>query len=303
MSAIPDQKRPRILIVDDDPHIQKFLTDLLVKHNCEPVLASTGQQALEVLEAGNIDLVVTDIRMPGMSGLDLLQQIRTLNPTMPVAVMTGLATVDSAIQAVNHGAYSFVVKPFRARQILRTIRVGLDHREPFRRAAELLPFVRAEVQYVIPSRTKLIQAVSAQVIELANAFGYFLDERRTELRWVVDELVTNAIVHGNKGDDSKKVTIRVTIDRTRMVFEVADEGEGFDITVVPDPCDVKYIGRPGGRGIFLTRKYVDELIYSERGTRVAAIAYAETRGPKLHEQSESGKKDSLCAPAEEDDDE
>ena len=109
--------------------------------------------------------------------------------------------------------------------------------------------------------------------------GYFLDVRKLEFRLVVDELITNAIVHGNERQEEKHVSIVLDIDAERLELQIQDEGNGFDFSTIPDPRDPENLVKSSGRGILLCKMYMDRLDYNEKGNQVIAIAYARTRGP------------------------
>lgn len=270
---------PRILVVDDDEKIRRFMSDLLSADGCQPVVAGTAQEALTLVEGGEIDLTISDIKMPGMDGLELLHQIKSINPSMPVAIMTGLGTAENAIAALNRGAFNFIVKPFRVKEILKVVRRGLDIRESVRRATELRPFARARVEHVLPSRMELVNTISSQLTEIANVMGYFLDTKRMEFRLVVDELVTNAVLHGNQQQSDKQVHIEMTVDAERLELVIEDEGEGFDVSTIPDPRYADNLLKASGRGILLCRLYMDEVIYNDRGNRVTVVSYARNASP------------------------
>lgn len=103
---------PRVLIIDDDPALLEAVRDLLVRTGYETVGVSTAVQGLEAARRQDFDVVITDLVMPGIGGLELIQLLRSLDPTLPVIVLTGNATMESAIAAMRHaGAYDFLQKP------------------------------------------------------------------------------------------------------------------------------------------------------------------------------------------------
>ena len=102
-----------ILIVDDELDMLQLLKRSLEKDmDCHVEVASSGEMALERLDRNAIDLVVTDIRMSGMSGLDLLQQVKMAYPDLTVVMMTAFGHIDMAVEAMRQGAYDFITKPF-----------------------------------------------------------------------------------------------------------------------------------------------------------------------------------------------
>ncbi|KPJ78508.1 MAG: Fis family transcriptional regulator [Deltaproteobacteria bacterium SG8_13] len=101
-----------VLIVDDEKNYPRILGAVLEDEGFEILTANSGAQALEVLDASDIDLVLSDVKMPEMDGIDLLEKIKTRDPQLPVIMMTAHGTVDKAVEAMEKGAYSYLLKPF-----------------------------------------------------------------------------------------------------------------------------------------------------------------------------------------------
>src|SRR5918995_1647293 len=108
---IMDAGRERILIVDDEENVLALCQTILQKRGYEVERASTAEEALDRLESELFDVVITDLKMPGMSGLDLLSKGKALNPFMPFIMLTGFGTVHSAVEAMKEGAYDYLIKP------------------------------------------------------------------------------------------------------------------------------------------------------------------------------------------------
>ncbi|HHP7234756.1 MAG TPA: sigma-54-dependent transcriptional regulator [Desulfobacterales bacterium] len=101
-----------ILIVDDEKNYPRILGAVLEEEGFEIQTANSGKEALEILEASDVDLVLTDMKMPSMDGIELLEKIKTKDPELPVIMMTAYGTVDKAVEAMQKGAYSYILKPF-----------------------------------------------------------------------------------------------------------------------------------------------------------------------------------------------
>ncbi len=101
-----------ILIVDDEESIRSVLRLDLEKHNYRTDVAGSGQQALEILENKHYDLVITDLMMPGMDGLELMREIKKIRPELMVMMLTGFASLDSAVEAMRLGAADYLRKPY-----------------------------------------------------------------------------------------------------------------------------------------------------------------------------------------------
>ncbi len=117
---------PSILIVDDEEHIRKIMSIMLGKHGYRCRTAASGEEALAVLAGESFDAVLTDLKMPGIDGLELLARIKAENPEQVVVMATAHATVDTAIQAIKAGAYEYVPKPFKETELVIILEKALE---------------------------------------------------------------------------------------------------------------------------------------------------------------------------------
>jgi response regulator RpfG family c-di-GMP phosphodiesterase len=119
-TAVPagaQTERLRVLLVDDNASVLRFLASAFSSNNCQVTTASTAEQALEQLGDDPFDLVVSDIKMPGLSGLDLLRAVKGKQPSTPVVLITGVPSVNSAVFGLRHGAYDYLPKPFSVTEV------------------------------------------------------------------------------------------------------------------------------------------------------------------------------------------
>jgi two-component system response regulator HydG len=117
-----------VLVVDDDPGLRESLERTLAREGYRVVVASDGRAGLERLQAGQIDLVVTDLKMPGLSGLELLRAAKAMAPDIDVIMLTAFGTVEEAVKAMKEGAYDFLTKPFRREQLLKLMDKAIERR-------------------------------------------------------------------------------------------------------------------------------------------------------------------------------
>jgi len=120
--------RPRVLVVDDESGILESLNILLRNEGFDPYLAHGGKKGLEMLAEVAPEIVLTDIRMPSVSGVEILAAARQADPDMPVILMTAQATLQSAMQAVNEGAFYYIQKPFRNDEMIAILKRAAEHR-------------------------------------------------------------------------------------------------------------------------------------------------------------------------------
>jgi DNA-binding NtrC family response regulator len=126
----PEQPKGTVLLVDDDPHILEVLEARLSASDFETVRASSGAEALEILRSRRIDLLISDIRMPGMGGLELLEAVRKFLPRLPVIMLTAYGTIPDAVKAIKAGAVEYLTKPFDGRSLLKKVESTLGRSFP-----------------------------------------------------------------------------------------------------------------------------------------------------------------------------
>src|SRR4030042_128286 len=107
-----------ILIVADEKNYPLILSAVLQEEGFETLPANSGQEALAVLDQSDVDLVLTDMKMPKMDGIELLQHIKKKDAELPVIMMTAYGTVEKAVEAMQKGAYSYILKPFDNEQLI-----------------------------------------------------------------------------------------------------------------------------------------------------------------------------------------
>ena len=120
---------PTLLVADDDPAVRQSLERTLAREGYSVLLAPDGQAAMERLREGGVDLLLSDLRMPGLNGLELLREVKAAQPDVDVIMLTAFGTVEEAVTAMKDGAVDFLTKPFQRAQLIRVIRKALERRE------------------------------------------------------------------------------------------------------------------------------------------------------------------------------
>ena len=119
----------RILVIDDEAGIRESLEVLLTLEDYAPSMAADGEEGLQLLDRENFDLVLLDLALPGLSGLELLPQIKERQPELPVIMITAYGTVDNVVEAIRAGAENFVQKPWDNEKLLADIRSAVARRK------------------------------------------------------------------------------------------------------------------------------------------------------------------------------
>lgn len=175
--------KPRILIVDDERNISEVLSDLLSDtYDC--TTAASAEEAIARLQESEFNLVISDITMPGMSGLDMLPQLKKIAPNTVVIMISGVQTVESAIGALRLGAFDYLMKPFDLRQVEAVVQRALEHHE----------LLAAKQRY----ENHLEDLVEQRTAELDRALGSLEDAYRSTLKALTAALETrDSETHGH----------------------------------------------------------------------------------------------------------
>ncbi len=126
-SGLPED-RPRVLVVDDEKFIRDIIADFLGMEGYIVRTAEDGHSAVSELERARYDMVISDLKMPKMGGLDLLKEVARVHPDTLTVIMTGFGTVETAIDAMKRGAYDYILKPFKVEEIVHIVQRGLEKR-------------------------------------------------------------------------------------------------------------------------------------------------------------------------------
>jgi DNA-binding response OmpR family regulator len=272
-----------ILIVDDDPDIHHLLAAALKDRNCLIEDRYDGLEALFFLETQPCDLVITDVRMPGLNGLELLRRIHEVRPGTKVLVMTAESTPATVISSLRDQAMGYFTKPFSLDEVAETVALALSAPAP-EGDIEVLSAIPEWIALQLRCKLEIADRLVPFLRELVTDLSI---QEREDVGTAFRELLMNAIEHGAGRDPSK--TVRVDYVRTAkfMIYKILDPGEGFSLNRLPHAaisnqpdapyqhCEVRdRLGlRPGGFGILLTRHLADELIYNEKGNEVLLIKY------------------------------
>lgn len=159
----------RILIVDDQELMRDSLAATLARENHEVVAAADGPAALSRLNERRFDLMICDLKMPRMSGIELLQEARRLRPEMPVVLMTAFATVSNAVEAMKLGAYDYIQKPFEADEIKLLVERTLDHSRLVRENQALRSMAEMNVARPLVGSSQVMNEIRARVELLARS--------------------------------------------------------------------------------------------------------------------------------------
>ena len=150
----------RILVIDDDEAILESCRTILQDEGHQVAVASDGRAALVLLRQESFDLALVDLRMPGLHGLDILEQAAVIDPDLVLIMFTAFGTIDSAVEAIRKGALNYITKPFTAAQLVAVVAKGLEHRRLLRDNARL----RQELRECCPAHQIVGRSASIETM-------------------------------------------------------------------------------------------------------------------------------------------
>lgn len=273
----------RILVVDDDRVTRHLLRSVLSAAGFTTAVAKDGVDALRVMRTRRFDLLLLDVWMPRMSGLDLLVKLRGRKSRPRVVVMTSDDTPQTLLHAVRDQAFRYVHKPVESLKLLQTVREALRAPEP--PAIEIISARPEWVEMLVPCVRESAERIQTVMSELDADLA---PPVREAIAYALRELLLNAIEWGGKLDPTRKVRISCLRAKRMLMYRIADPGSGFSIDDLShaairhpeDPIAHMQVReekgiRPGGFGLLMVRASVDELLYNEKRNEVVFVKYLD----------------------------
>jgi CheY-like chemotaxis protein len=290
------------LVVDDSPMDRSLAARLIEKvEGWVAIQACNGVEALEKIKRQSPTVVLTDMLMPEMDGLELVETIRERHPLIPVIVMTAFGSEDIAIKALQKGASSYVPKKSLATDLAETLEQVHIAAHACLRQQQLLECLAAvELHFVLGNDPDLVPTLVAHLQDQLSRVKLCDHTSRIRLGVAYEEALLNGIYHGNlevssdlrqNGDGAfhelahqrrfqppyadRRLRVQANISRAEAVCTIADEGPGFDPSVLPDPTDPANLDRVGGRGLLLIRTFLDDVRFNPKGNEITLVKRRE----------------------------
>lgn len=296
---------PTVLVVDDSLVDRRIAAGLLARNpDLAVIQAGDGKEALIQVEVEQPDVVVTDLQMPEMNGLELVAAIRKQYPRIPVILMTAQGSEEIAVEALQLGAASYVPKLHLAQDLLPTVERILTAVNVERTTTRLMTHLtRSDYEFVLDNDVSLIPSAVGYLREGATQLKLCGEADRLRIGIALEEALLNALYHGNLEvsselralDDKafyelakqrsveapywdRRIHVRASFTRDGATYTIRDEGPGFDFSKLTDPTDPANLDRPYGRGMLLMRTFMDKVTYNDVGNVVTMVKLVASQG-------------------------
>jgi CheY-like chemotaxis protein/anti-sigma regulatory factor (Ser/Thr protein kinase) len=295
----------RVLVVDDCA-VDRMLAGEILRRDTGFTIdyAPSGEDALQQIERAAPDLVLTDLQMPHIDGLQLVSIVREKYPRVPVILMTSQGSEEIAFQALQLGAASYVPKTYLQDKLRDTVQKVLEaavNESYYQKAMECL--ARSDRVFSLANDPALFTPLIVHFQEECVALGICNHADRVRLGVGLGEALANAMLHGNLELSSslremdadtyhtlaesrrreppyrdRRIEVEVRLARGKAVFVIRDEGPGFDPTALPDPTDPANLEKVTGRGILLMQAFMDQVDFNVRGNEVTMVKLSGPNG-------------------------
>jgi CheY-like chemotaxis protein len=296
---------PTVLVVDDSA-VDRRLVGGLLSHSPGITVeyAASGQEALDKIAAAAPALVLTDLIMPGMDGLELVSAIHRQHPRVPIILMTGKGSEEIAVAALHAGATSYVPKNGMHQLLQQTVHDVLSMVRDKRSQEQLLGCLKhGDFTFGLANDPALIPSLVDYVQTLLRSIGVCDESDVIRSCIALEEALRNGMYHGNleltseqrEGDAdeyqallthrtnslpfaTRQLLVTVSVTSERAEFVIRDEGPGFDPTKLPDPTDPENIEKVSGRGLLLMKTFMDDVRFNESGNEVTMVKQNSMNG-------------------------
>ncbi len=288
----------KVLVVDDALADRALVSGLISKRIESTILeAADGRQALSLIETHHPDIVLTDLHMPEMNGLELVTAIKEQFPDIPVILMTAQGSEETAAKALQHGAASYVPKRRLADDLVRTVeRVLSTSREERHRSVLMHHVTESDITFVLYNDPEVLQMLLSHLLNMLRCLPLGDETERLRVGIALEEALANAYYHGSlelfadggtrdrkrceelarqryldQPYRDRRIHVRARITRAEALFVIRDEGPGFNSMQLPQVTGLSETEQGYGRGIMLMRSIMDEVTYNAAGNQVTLV--------------------------------
>lgn len=295
----------RILVVEDSRTQSAFLKEILESHGFEVAAAEHGEAALVAIGRQPPHAVLTDLLMPVMNGLELVEQIRKRFPRVPTILVTEYGSEDVAAEALHRGAAGYIPKRRIATDLVPSLERVLGIAKANPRHKKLIEgLVTNELQFVLDNDLSVVPHLVSHLQDCVGLMQLCDETAQLRLGIALSEALTNAIYHGNLELSSdlrnadgrnwfdfalrvaqepafrdRKVHVQASLSREFANFVIRDDGPGFDPSLLPDPLDPANLAKVSGRGLLLIHCFLDEVRHNDAGNEITLVKHRDFQQP------------------------
>ena len=271
----------RILIVDDHDDLKTALTEVFTTLGFFVKTTESRSEAIELDKTDAFDLVITDL--DGDLAFPPKNSAEDQDTCLPVNDSEN-GFDRSFVKAFKICATNFHRENFNEDELKNFFETILNYKAQFVDKMNAVKHIREKIEFEFPSAISLMHSILDYLMKRVEKVG-IVDAENSNLFVALDEAFVNAIKHGNKFDANKIVRISAEVSPTEARFTIEDEGEGFNVSEIPDPTNPENLFKASGRGVLIIHNIMDEVKYNERGNRLEMIKKKSDNKKELESDS------------------
>lgn len=260
----------RILIVDDHDDLATALNDVFSKAGYFVKLTESRDEAVRLDELYDYDVVITDL--DGDKAFPQNGNSLPEDACLPENISEEFDR--SHVKAFKVCATHFRREEFNEDELKNLFETVLNYKAQFVDKMPLVKQIREKIEFVFPSTIGLMHSILDYLMKRVEKVGV-INPESSNLFIALDEAFVNAVKHGNKFDSNKLVKVSAEVSVKEARFTIEDEGEGFDISAIPDPTNPENLFKSSGRGVLFIHNIMDEVTYNERGNKLTMVKKSE----------------------------
>jgi len=269
-------EKRRILVVDNNEGLRATLAEVLGSLGHDVVATGDREAALGRDDLDQFDVIISDLTEEADSA-PAISELHRKRLLTPISSKNG-APPTKIIKAFKMGAANCFGAAYDNEELRQIIEQTLSYKLKCVDDPALLPQVHEMIEFELPSDLSLMNGVLQYLLERVSKLGIVTPER-SNLFIALDEAFVNAVKHGNKNDPTKLLRVTAELSPREACFTVEDEGQGFNVQEIPDPCDPANLFKTSGRGVLLIYNIMDEVEYNAQGNRVKMVKRPEESLP------------------------
>ena len=294
-----------IIVVDDEEVIRYTLQKKLSRQGYNVISLEKAEDVLYLLKNGQkVDLIITDVKLRKMDGIELLRRIHGQERHIPVLIISGHSNVEDAIKALRYGASDFIRKPFDINDVSSSVRLILKRKKEKKFSNDVATYIQNQnITLKIPADTSILNTISYHLTKDLVPIGLCNPTTAENITLALQESLSNAMFHGcleisssireDKGirafnEEIEKrrlepefkdrvVTLTYKLTPEYVEYTIQDEGKGFDHSNLPDPRDPENFFKNSGRGLLIIQIHMDEVKWNEKGNIIIMKKYKVDR--------------------------
>lgn len=263
----------KFLIIDDFDDLRTALVETFNINGNVVKTASNRDDGINLMKADKFDVIITDL-----DGDELVVEDEEIAEDAPACFPEEIDKEEerqrSHIKAFKICITDFKSGRFSGEEVRDCVETILQHKSKYIDRNEDVENRHEKIEFEIPSVLDLMHCILEYLTKRVEKLGV-VNPERSNLFVALDEAFVNAVKHGNKFDAAKNVRIVADITPKEARFTIEDEGEGFDVSAIPDPTDIENLFKTSGRGVMFMYNIMDEVIYNSKGNRITMIKKSE----------------------------